>query len=298
MSITRGIIIILLLQCLFSCEKETELAIPEPTSKLVVNSILEANQKLKVYVGKSNYTLDNSAKYTTNASVIATLNNGSKIDTLHHTDSGFYVSDKLICIPDSTYTISISNTEFEDATAKVTVPSTVRFNNYSFNQNAGTNKSGFQNMLITVNIPDIEEKINYYMLFFECHSLGSTSVSPEGFISNTTWYSFSPIIMAEGSEEEIAFSDELFNGEIAEIPMNFHMWNYADFYDLTYSLKCYLVTISSEYYKYHKSYNLVMEAENDIWLANSPPQLFSNIENAFGICAAINISDSICIEFK
>ena len=61
-----------------------------------------------------------------------------------------------------------------------------------------------------------------------------------------TWYSYSPIIIAEGDEYEKTFSDKLFAGDTAVIPMYFHMWDLDYWYSIIYgatnlpfTLNCY-----------------------------------------------------------
>lgn len=277
----------------FACEKETELEIPRPKQKLVVNSILRANEAIDVYVGKSNFVLDANLIYITDAQVIITNNNNQ--DTIPFAGNGFYSTETVICKENNTYSIEIITKEFEKAIATTHVPATAKFSNYSLNHDAGIGREGFRNKVLTVSIPDNSETRNYYMLMLEWHSLDTIPV--QGFVHNNEWYSYSPIIIAEGDEDEYVFSDILFNGKLAEIPMNFHLVDYEIHYDLRYCMKCYLITISEDYYKYHKSYMLLQESEDNIWQMNSPPQLYSNIDNAFGIFSALNISDSIIINF-
>lgn len=280
---------------IFSCEKETQLYIPKPTTKLVVNSILVANKPIEVYVGKSNYALDTNSMYIENALVqLINLKNGS-IDTLLYSGNGIYTSVNQICIENTIYTIKVVTTEFERATSTAYVPESIKFTDYTFNKDAGIGRDGFKNKILTVKFEDDVETVDYYMLLLEWYSLDS--IPMQGYVHNNVWYSYSPIVMAEGGEDEFIFSDVLFNGKQAAIPMNFHFWDYDTFYNLNYCVKCYLITVNQDYYKYHKSNILYQNSENDIWQVNSPPQIYSNIENAFGIFSGINVADSIIINF-
>ncbi len=294
MKINPFIYFIVLLIILSSCEKETELDIPRPQQKLVMNGILIANQPIEVYVGKSNYALDTNSAYIPNAMVNVRTGTG-KSYTLEYINKGIYNNEKLICYEDSTYKVEVQAPGFEKAEANVKVPQSVNFSDYTFEREAGIGKDGFDNKRLTVSFYDDENNKNYYMLLFEWHS--PDSLPGHGYIKNDAWYSYSPVIMAEGSEDEYLFSDKLFNGQKVSIPMNFNVWDFDIYYDINFLLKTYLITVSESYYLYHKSYNRYLESENNIWLSNSPPQIHSNVENALGIFSSVNVCDSIIIEF-
>jgi hypothetical protein len=281
-----------LLVC-FACEKETLLDIPLPTTKLVVNSVLSAGKPAKVYVGKSNYALDTSAMYIENAHVTISNSSNTAIDTLWFTNDGYYKSTNQFVMGDTYYTMMVTVPEFDPVITTTYVPASVKFADYSFTNDAGIGRDGNKNKLLEVEFVDDIESINYYMLLLVWSSLDT--IPMQGYVSNNEWYSYSPIIVAEGDEDQCVFSDELFNGSRVIIPMNFHFWNYEEWYDLSYRIKCYLVTLNEDYYKYHKSYKLYRESLNDIWQVNSQPQIYSNIENAFGVFSGINVADSIII---
>lgn len=276
-----------------SCEKETQLDIPTSTTKLVVNSILHAGKPMKVYVGKSNFALDTSSMYINDAIVVMKNIRNNLIDTLLYTSGGIYTTSSQVCESNTSYTVSVQTSEFETVISTTTVPASVKFADYSFTNDAGIGRDGFKNKLLEVEFTDDIESANYYMLLLIWSSLDT--IPMQGYISNDAWYSYSPIIVAEGDENQCVFSDELFNGSRVTIPMNFHFWDFEEWYDLNYRIKCYLVTLNEDYYKYHKSYILYQASLNDIWQVNSPPQIYSNIENAFGIFSGINVADSIII---
>ena len=278
-----------------SCEKETELSIPRPEQKLVVNSILEANRPVKIYVGLSNYALDTGSAYVRDATV--TLKNGRhSMDTLDYHSNGIYRDDAISVKEDSTYTIQVKAPGFKKVEAVSKVPSTVHFSDYTFEKDAGIGRDGSKNKRMTVRFNDDADKENYYMLMLEWHFLDSTEFGH--YPGNNDWYSYSPVIKAEGSEDEDVFSDDLFNGESVSIPMNFSTFDLELYYDIQIGLKVFIITLNESYYQYHKSLYQQEQSQDNIWLSNSPPKVYTNIDGAFGVFTSVNVSDSIIINFK
>ena len=291
----NNIYFFLALMIFFSgCEKETELSIPRPDQKLVVNSILEANRPAKVYVGLSNYALDTDSAYVRDATV--TIKNGlHTTDTLDYHNKGIYSDNAINVKEDSTYTIQVEAPGFKKVEAVSKVPSTVHFSDYTFEKDAGIGRDGSKNKRITVRFNDDANKENYYMLMLEWHSLDSIDFGH--YPGNNGWYSYSPVIKAEGSEYEDVFSDDLFNGESIRIPMNFSTFDYKLYYDITIELKVFIITINESYYHYHKSLYHQELSQDNIWLSNSPPKVYTNIDGAFGVFTSVNVSDSIILKF-
>lgn len=278
--------------CFCACEKETELEIPDSHEDIATNCLLQANKPFDVYVGKTLHELDTNESYINNAIVCVATCSTKETDTLIYHANGHYKSAReKIWVEGETYSLSI-NYNNKHAVAMATVPTTVKFDNYSIS-NTFLGSDGFDTRTITVTFTDAAEIDNYYMLLL---SWCSTDTLPfQGYVKNYEWYSYSPVIVSEGDEYTDLFSDVLFNGQTISIPMNFHFWNYNRFYDLKYRVKCYLVTVEKSYYEYCKSLKLSRESEKDIWQTNAVPQIKSNIENGLGIFSGINISDSIIV---
>jgi hypothetical protein len=299
MKFKEFVLIFVLALVLVSCEKETQLDIPKPETKLVVNSILVADQPIEVRVGKSNYTLESNAAYISNAIVV--LHNKENSDTLIHQEKGIYANKNLIAQEGEIYDLVVDAPGFARAEATSQCPASISFADYIFEINAGIGRDGFQNKRITVSFTDEAETDNFYKLLLKWNSLRSSGMEDtllfDDSTSNNAWYSYSPVIMAEGSGEEETFSDQLFNGQQVTIPMNFNTWDLELWYDLNFRLKVYLVCVDKSYYTYEKSYYQQTDAEDNVWLSNSPPRLYSNIEGAFGIFSAVNVTDSIIIDF-
>jgi hypothetical protein len=276
------------------CERETELPIPRPKQKLVVNSILAANHPPEVYVGLSNYTLDTPSAEMTKATVLL-QSEQSHIDTLKYYQNGIYSDSNLTVLENRDYSLIVDVINFKQIEQTEKVPSAVHFTDYTFEKDAGIGRDGFQNKRITVHFSDKAKEKNFYRLMLEWHTLDSTEFGH--YVGDNDWYTYSPVIIAEGNEDKEVFSDILFNGDSVSIAMNFNTWDYDMFRDLNFQVKVYLITLSESYYQFHKSIEQQEETMDNIWLSSSPPRLYSNIDGALGIFSAVNVSDSIIINF-
>jgi hypothetical protein len=105
------------------------------------------------------------------------------------------------------------------------------------------------------------------------------------------------------SPEVLFFSDELFNGEMKEIQINYFPYysGVGLFYYYVPSRKftVYLRSISENYYRFRKSEKAYSSFRNqfELWKgAGDYVQIYSNIENGYGLFAGYSTSmDSIVV---
>ncbi len=134
------------------------------------------------------------------------------------------------------------------------------------------------------------------------------------FKHNMTLFSFDPSILEEGfsvperiipEQDILFFSDELFNGSEKTIRIN--SWPYytnlyttSSFFVPKRKFTIYFRTVSKQYYTFRKTQKIYSELlfQEDIWRGTGDfVQLYSNVENGYGLFAAYSESiDSIIIE--
>jgi len=88
----------------------------------------------------------------------------------------------------------------------------------------------------------------------------------------------------------VFFNDNLFFNEVFKLEALYSTHNYEPF-DSLYTLRLIFQTISENYYKYCKSeYKYLYQTEIDelYFIPSDPVQLYTNVENGFGIFAGYN----------
>ena len=282
-----------------SCEKiipfEGDVNVP----KLVINSIFESDSTFKVHVSSSRSVID-TASFQNIEDAIVTIkdDNGNIIETLNHIDNGFY-SGQTYPSQNKIYTLKVNHPNYNNISASDSLPSPITINNVdTLKVEDPINGDRLQ---ISMNFDDPENTQNYYLI--ETYSVNEYLVIKN---SDTTEYELDTtkqymvltdeVFQNGGSpwREQGLFNDLLFNGQnktleleipyedISEIGIGYE-WSYK-----TKSARVYLHNISKSYYYYRTSLELYQSASGNPFA--QPVQVYSNIENGFGVFAGSQIS--------
>jgi len=282
-----------------SCEKiipfEGDVNVP----KLVINSIFESDSTFKVHVSSSRSVID-TASFQNIEDAIVTIkdDNGNIIETLNHIDNGFY-SGQTYPSQNKIYTLEVNHPNYNNISASDSLPSPITINNVdTLKVEDPINGDRLQ---ISMNFDDPENTQNYYLI--ETYSVNEYLVIKN---SDTTEYELDTtkqymvltdeVFQNGGSpwREQGLFNDLLFNGQnktleleipyedISEIGIGYE-WSYK-----TKSARVYLHNISKSYYYYRTSLELYQSASGNPFA--QPVQVYSNIENGFGVFAGSQIS--------
>ncbi len=100
-------LIFILLVTLLSCEKEAYIKIPQPTPRLVINSILIPNQDIEIYITESKYALNDEKNRIITDATVKLFCNDQYLISLTHTKNGIYTHKGLKPISGNTYSIEV-----------------------------------------------------------------------------------------------------------------------------------------------------------------------------------------------
>ncbi len=282
-----------------SCRKETVLDIPHSEEKIVVNSILVADENIKIYVSKSTYILDTEKKIIQDAEVRIFVNN-EFLTILEHDSAGIYKSSDIKAEIGKKYSIEVMVKGFDKLTAKTYVPYPVLLDSINVNRFVGKNENARDLSKLNIYFTDTTKSSAYYQYegSIDIDSIISIFEEPDylynhNFYVNDGVFSYNPIILEEGDKKSRVFSNKLFTQDnvILDImfidPLSF----FSEDSKVSYKLKAHILSISESLYKYQKSYKHYEEMSDNIFGVNEPPQLYSNINNGYGIFAALSCSD-------
>lgn len=284
-----------------SCEKVIPFEGDLNTPKLVVNSIFESDSTFKVHISSSRSVIDISPFQNVEDAVVKIKDdNGSIIETLNHLDNGFYLG-QVFPEQNKTYQLEVIHPNYNNITSTDSLPIPITIN--SVDTSTIIDPINENRLQIILNFDDPENSQNYYLI--ETSSVNEKLVIEN---SDTLEYELDTIlnqtmiltdeVFQDGSSpfrEQGLFNDLLFNGQNKnlelEIP-NDEYWNFSDgSTEMSYkrlSLTLYLHNISKSYYYYRTSLELYQNASGNPFA--QPVQVYSNIDNGFGIFAGSQVS--------
>ena len=282
-----------------SCEKVIPFDGDVNTPKLVINSVFESDSTFKVHVSSSRSVID-TASFKNIDDAIVTIKDGNEniIETLNHVENGFY-KGQTFPQENQTYILEINHTNYANITASDSLPSPITIN--SVDTSTMVDPINGNRLQISMNFDDPENTQNYYLI--ETYSVNEYLVIKN---SDTTEYELDTtkqfmvltdeVFQNGGSpwREQGLFNDLLFNGQnkTLELEIPNDSWSGSeDGYDWSYktlTLRLYLHNITLSYYYYRTSLELFQNASGNPFA--QPVQVYSNIENGFGVFAGSQIS--------
>lgn len=260
----------------FSCEKIVEIEIESQKSKLIVNCFFTVEEKFKIRVSKNINILDTIDDIVSNA-IVHLFDNENLIDTLIYDDSGFYYSN-VNAQKNKEYKILVSHNDFSVIKATNIIPSVVKVEKIERYDSVGYDQEGSVYSQLNVTFTDIPKQNNFYEV--------SLLTFSDSLSTRLRLFSSDPILVEEGDIEYYAeilpFNDLLFDGQKYTLVLNYYPFG-AGNDDLILHFR----SVSKEYYLYKK--RIIKHLHNryiDIWEgAGEPIQMYSNIENGYGIFA-------------
>jgi hypothetical protein len=285
-------IIFILSSFLISCEKIIEFDVETTTPKIVINSIFNTDDNWNVHLSSSLSVIDTSnLTNIENASVYIFDDQNQIIETLVHDSLGYY-HGILKPIDGLKYKIEASALNFETVNAIDSIPqkSTITAldtSSFVFNGNERISISiGFNQSMSISNYYKIAVKIG--------REKYSTTLDQNGFnIIDTNykekWINVRPessFAERTSNPKEIIFNDNTFNSNEESVSFSIKNLIHKHNQDSNYSLKfitIYFFGISHDHYIYYKS--LKIFEDNSLNIFAQPIQVFSNINNGFGIFA-------------
>lgn len=282
-----------------SCEKVIPFEGDVNTPKLVINSVFESDSTFKVHVSSSRSVIDTSSFENIDDAVVTIKDgNGNVIEVLNHVVNGFY---KGLVLPEenTTYILEVNHPNYAKITASDSLPSPIIIN--SVDTSTILDPINGNRLRISMNFDDPENNQNYYLL--ETYSVNEYLIvenldTIEYELDTTKQFMVltDEVFQNGGSpwRDQGLFNDLLFNGQnkTLEIEIPNENWSGSeDGYDWSYktlTLRLYLHNITVSYYYYRTSLELFQNASGNPFA--QPVQVYSNIENGFGVFAGSQIS--------
>jgi len=282
-----------------SCEKVIPFEGEVNTPKLVINSVFESDSTFKVHVSSSRNVIDTASfQNIEDAIVIIKKENGNVVEILNHQGNGFYIG-QAFPVQNQTYTLEVNHPNYANITASDSLPSPITINNVD--TSTVLDPINGDRIKISMNFDDPINTQNYYLI--ETYAINEYLLIKD---LDTTEYELDTakqymvltdeVFQNGGSpwRDQGLFNDLLFNGQNKtlelEIPNN--NWSGSeDGYDWSYktlTLRLYLHNISLSYYYYRTSLELFQSASGNPFA--QPVQVYSNVENGFGVFAGSQIS--------
>ena len=282
-----------------SCEKiipfEGDVTIP----KLVINSIFESDSTFKVHVSSSRSVID-TASFQNIEDAVVTIKeeNGSVIETLNHIENGFY-KGQTFPQENQTYTLEVTHPNYSNITSSDSLPSPITIN--SIDTSTIVDPINGDRLQITLNFDDPEKSQNYYLIetfsvneYLIIENLDTTEYEVD---TSQQWILLTDEVFQNGGSpwrKQGLFNDLLFNGQNKSLELEIpyenesgseggFQWSWK-----TIGLRIYLHNISRSYYYYRISLELYQNASGNPFA--QPVQVYSNIENGFGVFAGSQIT--------
>ena len=302
-SITQLSIIIMIALICQACQKEIDLKLDEYEPKLAISSLFEQDSNFYFSITESQSVLDNDTfPPLQNASITLTNSLGETETITSLVDHVFYYQSKRVYKSNMraraglTYNISVSHPNHASASATASISNGVKITSLD---TQSVLEFGYPTLRVNMTFQDPPEA-NYYELKLFAYA-------PEIIYDQNTWeisdtimsyqevyYSFPSDGLIDNGNNSI-FSDELFNGKQYTLSFNTDKY-YLDyllegieaFPDAEVFLLTELRSISKEYYDYQTSLNEYWNADGNPFA--QPVQVFTNIENGFGIFAGFGKS--------
>ncbi len=291
-----------------ACRKEIDIKIPDNERSIVLNAVVHPDSVFSANVFRSNHVQDNVTQllYLNNAKVDI-LENGNLLETLQLDTAGYYKGSVAIAQVGHEYEIVVSVNDLKSAKGKVTTVQTVSITSIDSVGHTTTDDDDYYgpiyslnvgfNILYRVNFKDNANENNYYRIKVAAGSLiadtiyyGSDSTQYDIYYQQLYTNSNDPSIDVWAYYDNYYyFSDKLFNGK--NYGFEIVLFNMSE--GKQPKIYFYLEHISYDFYRYMVAVDKQSETEG-MELFFQSVQVFSNINNGFGIVGTTTVSkDSI-----
>ena len=282
-----------------SCEKVIPFEGDVTVSKLVINSIFESDSTFKVHVSSSRSVVDTASFLNIEDADVKILNNdGNIVDVLNHINNGFYMG-QTYPEENKTYYLEVKHPNYTNITSLDSLPAPININ--SIDTTTVIDPINGDRIQINLNFDDPSNFQNYYLL--ETYAVseyilveGIDTLEHEIDTAQQNMILTDVVFQNGGSpwRDQGLFNDLLFNGQnkVLEFEIPFYDESgYEDGYNWSYKIsgiRIYLHNISKSYYYYRTSLELYQNTSGNPFA--QPVQVYSNIENGFGIFAGSQIT--------
>jgi hypothetical protein len=295
----KYIALIFFVLVLSACEKEIEIEVKEGVDKMVLNGWFQVGEVPEIKINNSIFIFDRrNSRILTDATVNLFLNGELLGELIYDFDKELYTNKAFVIVQDGNYEILVEHVAYGIVKSVIQIPTklspsevNIQYKNFIIEENSFPSYSGE----IQISIKDPAAEKNYYLV-----SVLLTDESWYPNVSEDTIYRYTydtylgtnnnqvKVIYQYGGGALILLSDEVFNGNEYSLKLNSYNDLRKDVQtdDSTYYLKreyqIQLHQVNEAFYKYYIS--LDDNRYPDVF--TEPTQVFSNIENGYGIIGA------------
>ncbi len=283
------IIASIILVSFFSCQKVLDLDAETKIPKLVVNSLFNDQDKWEVYVSRSLSVLDNGNLTKVDNATVSIYDGTTLVSNLTY-DGEKYIILGLSSPPTAgkIYRIEVSAPNFTSVSSSDFCPQKVSI--LQVDTSSTTTSFGDREENVTIKFQDPGSTKNHYGIEFNIDRYSryynSTSSSWDtSYIGSEEIYiaSSNPVVDNSGPDNYVrtlTLKDNLFDGQQKSILFNYY--RYPSGNPNEFSVKTVkLFSLTEATYKYKKSITAYRAADGNPFA--EPVQVFTNVENGFGI---------------
>ena len=305
---------------LVACETVVDVDVPNEPTRLVANAFLQADSTVVLELTQSQSILTNSDIRPVSGAEAVLLEEGRAVTTLEETQrAGVYTASFTPTVGRS-YTLQVSKVGFEPVEATTFIRPPVMIREFSFDTVAFRSVVDYGDSVVTeVNFEVDEVRIsfddpaadrNYYEISayrFEVYARDSFD-NQGNYVQTDTIRTRVPLslesddpALAEGEGDFLASDAAVAYGEVLSFNDDFFNGNNYSFqfdpnayYDPNWAepqLYVVLRTIDEGQYRYFRSVDL--QYENDGNPFAEPVQVYSNVENGFGIVSGSSADEVV-----
>lgn len=303
----KFILLCFLLFAIFGCEKEIELNIDENESKLVLNSWLKTGKHPIVEINRSTFIFDKRGTDKIENAEVILFENDEEVGFLEHFSSGFYQNENIEIKPDAEYKIIAKVDGFEDVAASENSSTSLRAQDYEFDFKYNESNDQFGNSSrseINITLKDNASTTDFYL--FRLKSTNNQwDESQDGDTTYSEYYEYlesSDLQIEEVYLNEVGnmklLKDELFNGNDYTVRFNTQDIRKEVYQDGNFNS---VIQYVFEIHKVSKSLYLYLKSlENNQYPDpfTEPTQIYSNVENGYGILATSTIIEIVIEETR
>ncbi len=262
---------------LLSCYEEIPYDKTVIKPKLVIYSAITRDSIISVQISRTKFIGDTSNVYLNDAKVDLYINNEYK-ERLVLDSAGIYKST-IKAQQGNLYKIEVMCPGFRTITASTYIPDKVQIDTCIFDYNFGVDQIGNNVSRLSLTITDIQDQHNYYYI------PGIFDENGNRLMSETV----DPIILSEKQ----SFADYIFTDNLFQNSKHTFSFTIGQMYKDTVILSIEIQVVTEEFYKYFNTladYKTTYINNNYFNSNTEPPELYSNVNNGYGIFYGYNQS--------
>ena len=284
-----------------SCDIVVDLDIPEHERVLVVNSILTTDSIINASISHSVGAFDASSISYVNNATVEVYEDGVLLgemdeqvsysyNYMDELDSTYVYNFNQNPVAGKIYSYEIAHPDYEAVRAETTVPTAVKLN---VNDVTLLSEEDYEkHYRVRFSFNDAPED-NFYRLRLRNPN---TYYGFDYFESNDASMISSAGVQSDGATfygDEALFDDEMFNGTLKEISIDFFdyksLWFEEEGIEVQFILE--LTSVSESYYTYIRSLIAHYDNQDQFIFAGEPVQVFTNIENGLGVLGSMSVDN-------